>query len=44
MASKMSGLKEWCNVQTQGYGKDIANFSSSFNDGLALCALSLIHI
>lgn len=38
--SKRNALLKWCQAKTGGYkGIDITNFSSSWNDGLALCAL-----
>ncbi|XP_059479555.1 cytospin-A-like isoform X2 [Neocloeon triangulifer] len=38
--SKRNALLKWCQAKTSGYkGIDITNFSSSWNDGLALCAL-----
>lgn len=38
--SKRNALLRWCQRQTEDYrGVDITNFSSSWNDGLALCAL-----
>lgn len=38
--SKRNALLKWCQNKTIGYPNiDITNFSSSWNDGLALCAL-----
>lgn len=38
--SKRNALLYWCQTKTAGYPKiEITNFSSSWNDGLALCAL-----
>ncbi|KAJ8921250.1 hypothetical protein NQ315_013722 [Exocentrus adspersus] len=38
--SKRNALLKWCQYKTVGYRNiDITNFSSSWNDGLALCAL-----
>lgn len=38
--SKRNALLKWCQIKTVGYPNiDITNFSSSWNDGLALCAL-----
>lgn len=38
--SKRNALLKWCQNTTVGYkGIDITNFSSSWNDGLAFCAL-----
>uniref|UniRef100_A0A0P4W758 Calponin-homology (CH) domain-containing protein n=2 Tax=Scylla olivacea TaxID=85551 RepID=A0A0P4W758_SCYOL len=38
--SKRNGLIKWCQNKTVGYTNvDITNFSSSWNDGLALCAI-----
>ncbi|XP_030041666.1 cytospin-B [Microcaecilia unicolor] len=38
--SKRNGLLKWCQRKTEGYPNiDITNFSSSWSDGLALCAL-----
>ncbi|XP_075983762.1 uncharacterized protein LOC142981622 isoform X2 [Anticarsia gemmatalis] len=38
--SKRNALLKWCQQKTMGYNNiDITNFSSSWNDGLALCAL-----
>ena len=38
--SKRNALLKWCVQKTIGYpGIDLTNFSSSWNDGLALCAL-----
>uniref|UniRef100_A0A1B6E3F7 Calponin-homology (CH) domain-containing protein n=1 Tax=Clastoptera arizonana TaxID=38151 RepID=A0A1B6E3F7_9HEMI len=38
--SKRNALLRWCQIKTSGYKNiDITNFSSSWNDGLAFCAL-----
>lgn len=38
--SKRNALLKWCQNKTMGYRNiDITNFSSSWNDGLALCAI-----
>ncbi|XP_057572136.1 cytospin-B isoform X2 [Hippopotamus amphibius kiboko] len=38
--SKRNALLKWCQRKTEGYANiDITNFSSSWSDGLALCAL-----
>ncbi|KAG8327820.1 cell division [Homalodisca vitripennis] len=38
--SKRNALLKWCQVKTENYANiDITNFSSSWSDGLALCAL-----
>ncbi|XP_061416993.1 cytospin-A-like isoform X2 [Lethenteron reissneri] len=38
--SKRNALLKWCQKRTQNYSNvDITNFSSSWSDGLALCAL-----
>ncbi|XP_024943276.1 cytospin-A isoform X2 [Cephus cinctus] len=38
--SKRNALLKWCQNKTTGYRNiDITNFSSSWNDGLALCAI-----
>ncbi|XP_067014859.2 cytospin-A isoform X2 [Anabrus simplex] len=38
--SKRNALLKWCQHKTVGYRNiDITNFSSSWNDGLALCAI-----
>ncbi|XP_057600023.1 cytospin-A isoform X3 [Hippopotamus amphibius kiboko] len=38
--SKRNALLKWCQEKTEGYQNiDITNFSSSWNDGLAFCAL-----
>ncbi|XP_043910443.1 cytospin-B isoform X2 [Protopterus annectens] len=38
--SKRNALLKWCQKKTEGYQNiDITNFSSSWGDGLALCAL-----
>lgn len=43
--SKRNALLKWCQEQTKGYaGIDITNFSSSWNDGLAFCALLHAHL
>ncbi|XP_039254148.1 cytospin-A-like isoform X3 [Styela clava] len=43
--SKRNALLKWCQEKTKGYaGIDITNFSSSWNDGLAFCALVHSHL
>lgn len=43
--SKRNALLKWCQNKTLGYkGIDITNFSSSWNDGLAFCALLHTYI
>ena len=38
--SKRNALLKWCQSKTSGYKDiDITNFSSSWNDGLAFCAI-----
>ncbi|XP_052752052.1 golgin subfamily B member 1 isoform X3 [Galleria mellonella] len=38
--SKRNALLKWCQQKTSGYNNiDITNFSSSWNDGMALCAI-----
>ncbi|KAA0719873.1 Cytospin-A SPECC1-like protein [Triplophysa tibetana] len=38
--SKRNALLKWCQRKTEGYQNiDITNFSSSWNDGLAFCAI-----
>ncbi|KAM3964041.1 LOW QUALITY PROTEIN: uncharacterized protein ACR2FA_002088 [Aphomia sociella] len=38
--SKRNALLKWCQQKTAGYNNiDITNFSSSWNDGMALCAI-----
>ncbi|XP_008561484.1 PREDICTED: cytospin-B-like, partial [Galeopterus variegatus] len=38
--SKRNALLKWCHKKTEGYANiDITNFSSSWSDGLAFCAL-----
>ncbi|XP_026579425.1 cytospin-B-like [Pseudonaja textilis] len=38
--SKRNALLKWCQKKTEGYPNiDITNFSSSWSDGLAFCAL-----
>ncbi|CAL8343059.1 unnamed protein product [Lota lota] len=38
--SKRNALLKWCQKKTEGYQNiDITNFSSSWNDGLAFCAM-----
>lgn len=43
--SKRNALLKWCQMKTLSYnGVDITNFSSSWNDGLAFCALMHCYI
>ncbi|KAL5016371.1 hypothetical protein ScPMuIL_005960 [Solemya velum] len=43
--SKRNALLRWCQQKTISYsGVDITNFSSSWNDGLAFCALLNIYL
>ncbi|XP_026470332.1 cytospin-A-like isoform X3 [Ctenocephalides felis] len=43
--SKRNALLKWCQERTAGYRNiDITNFSSSWNDGMALCALLHTYI
>lgn len=43
--SKRNGLLKWCQERTQDYKHvEITNFSSSWSDGLALCALLHTYI
>jgi hypothetical protein len=36
----MMGLKQWCQNRTAGYkGVEIKNFTKSWTDGLAICAI-----
>lgn len=43
--SKRNALLKWCQHRTNGYNNvDITNFSSSWNDGLAFCALLHTYI
>ncbi|KAM7536403.1 hypothetical protein Aperf_G00000085916 [Anoplocephala perfoliata] len=38
--SKRNALLRWCQMRVAGYrGVEVTNFSSSWNDGMALCAL-----
>ncbi|KAH9513093.1 hypothetical protein Btru_035814 [Bulinus truncatus] len=40
MASKIKGLQMWCKKMTEGYTHvDIANFTTSWRNGMAFCAL-----
>jgi hypothetical protein len=43
--SKRNALLKWCQAKTSGYvDVDITNFSSSWNDGMAFCALLHTYI
>lgn len=43
--SKRNALLKWCQNKTLGFkGVDITNFSSSWNDGLAFCALLATYL
>jgi len=43
--SKRNALLKWCQAQTSGYVEvDITNFSSSWNDGMAFCAMLHTYI
>jgi hypothetical protein len=43
--SKRNALLKWCQAKTAGYvDVDITNFSSSWNDGMAFCALLHTYI
>jgi len=43
--SKRNALLKWCQSKTAGYvDVDITNFSSSWNDGMAFCALLHTYI
>ncbi|KAK7925698.1 hypothetical protein WMY93_008008 [Mugilogobius chulae] len=43
--SKRNALLKWCQKKTQGYPNiDVTNFSSSWSDGLAFCALLHTYI
>jgi len=43
--SKRNALLKWCQSKTMGYSDvDITNFSSSWNDGMAICAILNTYI